>query len=279
MEQHDRIALARLGYVHAQAGEIDEAVLDAVEFWERKRDQSILSCGPASRGTPALTRSQRARTDPLTLARFYRRREAITALTGRRVTASDDLHHATIARFICRHERALADLFSDVLKLCDRAGLVKPGVVSIDGTRIAGNASPEVNYGFDQIAREIVAERSRAMQDERGCRARAFDSQKGARCQQSLKLGGRRWDAARTPSWKSRVSIRRSCSAASRSVAVQMPRTRSPRIVWRIHRTASGAQAAICAASARASARISSAGTSRRRARATAPSLLPLVVR
>src|SRR6266571_2418570 len=66
--------------------------------------------------------------------------------------------HATIARFICRHERALADLFAEVLKLCDRAGLVGPGVVSIDGTRIAGNASPEVNCQFEQIAREIVAE-------------------------------------------------------------------------------------------------------------------------
>jgi transposase len=66
--------------------------------------------------------------------------------------------HATIARFICRHERALAELFAEVLKLCDRAGLVRPGVVSIDGTRIAGNASPAVNYRFDQMAREIVAE-------------------------------------------------------------------------------------------------------------------------
>src|SRR5215208_3798716 len=61
--------------------------------------------------------------------------------------------HATIARFIGRHERALADLFGDVLRLCDRVGLVKPGVVSIDGTRIAGNASPEVNHEFDRIAR------------------------------------------------------------------------------------------------------------------------------
>ena len=45
-----------------------------------------------------------------------------------------------------------------MLKLCDRAGLVGPGVVSIDGTRIAGNASPEVNHTFEQIAREIIAE-------------------------------------------------------------------------------------------------------------------------
>ena len=64
--------------------------------------------------------------------------------------------HATIARFIDRHERALAALFTEVLKLCDEAGLVESGVVSIDGTRIAGNASPEVNYTFEQIAMEIV---------------------------------------------------------------------------------------------------------------------------
>jgi transposase len=66
--------------------------------------------------------------------------------------------HATIARFVCRHEQALSDLFGEVLGLCDRAGLVQRGVVSIDGTRIAGNASPEVNREFDQLAREILAE-------------------------------------------------------------------------------------------------------------------------
>jgi transposase len=66
--------------------------------------------------------------------------------------------HATIARFVDRHEAALADLFSEVLKLCDRAGLVKCGVVAIDGTRLAGNASPEANHGFEQIAREVLAE-------------------------------------------------------------------------------------------------------------------------
>jgi len=30
--------------------------------------------------------------------------------------------------------------------------------VSIDGSRIAGNASPEANVQFEQIAREILAE-------------------------------------------------------------------------------------------------------------------------
>ena len=66
--------------------------------------------------------------------------------------------HATIARFVVRHEAALAELFSEVLKLCDRAGLVAPGLVAIDGTRLAGNASQQANREFAQIAREILAE-------------------------------------------------------------------------------------------------------------------------
>src|ERR671937_1608287 len=58
--------------------------------------------------------------------------------------------HVTIARFICRHERALAALFSQVLGLCAEAGLVDSGVVAIDGTRIAANASRERNQEFGQ---------------------------------------------------------------------------------------------------------------------------------
>src|SRR5215213_8271278 len=87
------------------------------------------------------------------IERHCRQDAAYRVITGNLVP-----DHATIARFICRHDRALGALFAEVLRLCDRAGLVQPGVVSIDGTRIAGNASPEVNYSFEQIAREIVAE-------------------------------------------------------------------------------------------------------------------------
>ena len=64
--------------------------------------------------------------------------------------------HVTIARFISRHEQALADLFTQVLGLCAEAGLVDSGVVSVDGTRIAANASRERNHEFGQIAQEIV---------------------------------------------------------------------------------------------------------------------------
>ena len=60
--------------------------------------------------------------------------------------------HATIARFICRHEQALGELFSQVLGLCDEAGLVGSGVVAIDGTKLHANASRDSNVDYDGIA-------------------------------------------------------------------------------------------------------------------------------
>jgi transposase len=66
--------------------------------------------------------------------------------------------HATIARFVVRHEQALADLFGEVLRLCGEAGLAKPEVIAIDGTRMAGSANSDATRDFGQIAREIVAE-------------------------------------------------------------------------------------------------------------------------
>src|SRR2546421_8246529 len=66
--------------------------------------------------------------------------------------------HSTIARFVDRHEAALAELFGEALKLCDRAGLVKPGLIAIDGSRLAGNANRNRSHTFERIAREILAE-------------------------------------------------------------------------------------------------------------------------
>src|SRR5437763_328670 len=87
------------------------------------------------------------------IERHCREHVAFRVITGNLVP-----DHVTVARFICRHQRALSGLFTDVLKLCEKAGLVKSGVVSIDGTRIAGNANPDVNFHFEQLAREVLAE-------------------------------------------------------------------------------------------------------------------------
>src|SRR6266508_4707482 len=58
------------------------------------------------------------------------------------ITANQVPDHATIARFRARHEQALADTFVQVLALCAQAGLVSVGVVALDGSLLAGNASP-----------------------------------------------------------------------------------------------------------------------------------------
>jgi hypothetical protein len=57
-----------------------------------------------------------------------------------------------------RHEAALADLFGEVLSLCAEAGMVRVGVVAIDGTKVHANASQHSNRDYQQIAKEILAE-------------------------------------------------------------------------------------------------------------------------
>jgi transposase len=66
--------------------------------------------------------------------------------------------HATIARFVERHQQALGELFGAVLALCAEAGLAQAGVVAIDGTKIAANANRHSVMDYEQIAQEIIEE-------------------------------------------------------------------------------------------------------------------------
>jgi transposase len=74
------------------------------------------------------------------------------------LAANQKPDHATLARFIERHEQALADLFGEVLSLCADAGLVQSGVVAVDGTKIAANACREATMDYKRIAKEIIEE-------------------------------------------------------------------------------------------------------------------------
>jgi Transposase DDE domain/Transposase domain (DUF772) len=87
------------------------------------------------------------------IERHCRQDIAYRVITGNQVP-----DHATIARFLVRHETALSGLFSAVLRLCDRAGLVASGIVAIDGTKFHANASRDANVDYDQIAAELVAD-------------------------------------------------------------------------------------------------------------------------
>ncbi len=65
--------------------------------------------------------------------------------------------HTGIARFRQDHEDLAVQLFTDVLMLCAEAGLAKVGVVAIDGTKIAADASLKVNRTRAQLEREVQA--------------------------------------------------------------------------------------------------------------------------
>lgn len=63
--------------------------------------------------------------------------------------------HVTIARFRARHSAGLAGLLVQSLRLCAAAGLVKVGIVAVDGTKMAANASPERNYTQARLTKQI----------------------------------------------------------------------------------------------------------------------------
>src|SRR4051794_23307403 len=78
------------------------------------------------------------------------------------IAANQAPDHTTIARFRQRHERALADLFGQVLGLCAQAGLVGIEVLAIDGTKIHANASQQANVDYVQLAKKILEEAAEA---------------------------------------------------------------------------------------------------------------------
>jgi transposase len=63
--------------------------------------------------------------------------------------------HTTIARFRARHEAALRRTFTQILAMCARAGLVSVGVVALDGTLIAANASRAATRTHESIREEV----------------------------------------------------------------------------------------------------------------------------
>jgi transposase len=76
-------------------------------------------------------------------------RATYTDLAYRYLSANQHPDHDTIANFRQRHLDALANLFVQVLRICQKAGLVKLGYVAIDGTKIKAQASRHrsVSYG------------------------------------------------------------------------------------------------------------------------------------
>jgi hypothetical protein len=105
--------------------------------------------------------------------------------------------HVTIARFRVRHEQALAGLLVASLKLCAAAGMVRLGLVALDGTKIQANAAANRTHATleAQVAEllEQAASADRAEDREHGAgrgdelpRALAGRAERLARLQRAM---------------------------------------------------------------------------------------------
>ena len=77
------------------------------------------------------------------------------------IVAGDPPDFRTISDFRKRHLQALALMFVQVLKLAEKAGLVKLGHVALDGTKIKANASKHKAMSYDRMKKreaELQAE-------------------------------------------------------------------------------------------------------------------------
>jgi transposase len=72
------------------------------------------------------------------------------------ICGGDHPHFTRIGAFRRTHRVALEGLFLQVLKLCQRAGLVKLGHVAIDGTKIQGNASKHKAMSYKRMQEQEV---------------------------------------------------------------------------------------------------------------------------
>jgi len=86
----------------------------------------------------------------------------------RALAADQHPDHDSIAEFRKRHLAALAQLFVQVLRLCQAAGLVKLGHVALDGTKIKANASRHKAMSYarmEDTERRLQAEVQRLLDE------------------------------------------------------------------------------------------------------------------
>jgi transposase len=78
-----------------------------------------------------------------------------TDVAFRVICVQDRPDHTTIARFRADHEADVEVLFTEVLVVCARAGLGRLGVVALDGTKIAANASRQANRSEPWLREQV----------------------------------------------------------------------------------------------------------------------------
>jgi transposase len=81
-------------------------------------------------------------------------RRCVEDVACRFVAANRAPDHVTINRFRSRHQDALSGLFAEVLALCAQAGMVRVGMVAVDSTKLAADASLGANRTYEGLRAE-----------------------------------------------------------------------------------------------------------------------------
>lgn len=63
--------------------------------------------------------------------------------------------HSTVCRFRQKNRKQIGELFTQILRLCAEAGLVKLGLVALDGVKIKAQAALSSNRGLSSIEKEV----------------------------------------------------------------------------------------------------------------------------
>ena len=109
-----------------------------------------------------------------------------TQIPFRVIAADQHPDHDTLADFRKTHLRALAGLFVSVLQLCQKAGLVKLGHLSLDGTKVKANASKHKAMSYDRMNKtlpQLEAEVEQLLEE-----AQTVDEQEDARYGEGKRL-------------------------------------------------------------------------------------------
>jgi transposase len=105
----------------------------------------------------------------------------VDSVAFRFLAAGNQPDFRTISEFRRRHGEALAALFTQGLRLCRQAGLVKLGRVAIDGTKIKANASKHkaMSYGRMRTQEAALAQEVRALLQQAEAADRDDDARYG----------------------------------------------------------------------------------------------------
>ncbi|MBI4391492.1 MAG: IS1182 family transposase [candidate division NC10 bacterium] len=95
------------------------------------------------------------------------------------LTANQTPDFRTISDFRKRHLAALHALFVQVLRCCQRAGLVKLGTIALDGTKVRANASKHKAMSYGRMQTEVA--RLEAGVEQLLAQAEATDAAEDAR--------------------------------------------------------------------------------------------------